>query len=435
MHFFAKCNIVNKIITFHCILCSIFSNFVLYQNLWYQPHIFTQHKCKDTTFMTISFNFEPIILILLGISLFIALIFILWEYLNLHSLKNCIKNSKSLNNNNREGVSVIIYADNDTENLSRNLNKFLSQEYPLYEIIIVNDGANEATNSLLEDMVGKTPNLRVTYTPNDARNLSRKKLAVMVGIKAAQYDIIITTNGNCVPVSNRWIESIAQHFNNGADIVIGHIQQQLSSRFNQHIYHYDTIKYLCHALRHKPYRGTSENLAYRKSLFFKNKGFSRSMHLHFGDDDLFINEIATRHNTSVEISHESLIQILQPNPDHEFSITHLRRKFTERMINSAAFPLFAIKSLLPLISSSTLIAAIALSYTNIVVYGFALLLLILTTTTHLHIYHRTGNLLKTSRANALVPFYTFAQPFFSLYYSIKSRQHTTYNYTWRPLHK
>ena len=123
----------------------------------------------------------------------------------MHSLKKCIKKSLSISKDNTEGVSVIIYADNDTENLSHNLHNFLSQDYPNYEIIIVNDGANEATNTLLEDMMQQAPNLRLTYTPNDARNLSRKKLAIMVGIKAAQNDIIITTNGNCTPVSNQWI--------------------------------------------------------------------------------------------------------------------------------------------------------------------------------------------------------------------------------------
>lgn len=385
--------------------------------------------------MNISFNLEPIILILLGISFFFALIFILWEYINLHSLKKCIKKSLSISKDNTEGVSVIIYADNDTENLSHNLHNFLSQDYPNYEIIIVNDGANEATNTLLEDMMQQAPNLRLTYTPNDARNLSRKKLAIMVGIKAAQNDIIITTNGNCAPVSNQWIKSIAKHFNNGADVVIGHTTLPLHSRLNHFLRQVDTVKYLTHALRHKPYRGISDNLAYRKSLFFKNKGFSHSMHLHFGEDDLFINEIANSRNTRVEITPESLIQVQQHNADHEFTVTKLRRLFTERMIRSAAFPLAIIKSLLPLLSTATMIAAIFFAFTNAVIYGAALLLLILGTTLHLLIYHKTGAILRTDRANIFIPFYSLVHPFIAFYYNIRSRRHTAYNLTWQPLHK
>lgn len=387
--------------------------------------------------MNISFNIEPIIFILTGISFAFAILFIIWEYVNLRTLKKCVQNSSSVKdngaNNKAEGVSVIIYADNDTENLSRNLPRFIEQDYPNFEIIVVNDGANEATKDLLESWECRYDNLHLTYTPDDARNLSRKKLALMIGIKAAKNDIIITTSGNCIPTSNQWISSIAQHFNNGADVVIGHVKYELKSAFNNFLFHQDALKHLVHAIKHKPYRGTSENLAYRKSLFFKNKGFSRSMHLHYGEDDLFVSEIATKHNSCVEISPESIISVEMPYPDHFFMTSKLRRAFTERMIHSIAFPLSTIKYMLPLISIATIIYSVALAFSNIIVISFAMLLFLLAVTAHILIYRKASNLLQTKCPLTLIPIFTITLPFSELYYNLKSRRHTTYNYTWQPL--
>jgi len=48
--------------------------------------------------------------------------------------------------------------------------------------------------------------------------------------------------------------------------------------------------------------GVGRNLAYRKSLFNENHGFVRHLNIPSGDDDLFVNEVAKRHNTRIEVS-------------------------------------------------------------------------------------------------------------------------------------
>jgi hypothetical protein len=53
------------------------------------------------------------------------------------------------------------------------------------------------------------------------------------------------------------------------------------------------------------YMGVGRNLCYKRSIFFKNKGFASHYHILSGDDDLFINETATSKNVSVEINPES----------------------------------------------------------------------------------------------------------------------------------
>ena len=49
-------------------------------------------------------------------------------------------------------------------------------------------------------------------------------------------------------------------------------------------------------------------MAYKKNLFFENKGFSSILNIEYGEDNLFINKIATRNNTSVVISPDSMVE-------------------------------------------------------------------------------------------------------------------------------
>jgi hypothetical protein len=60
------------------------------------------------------------------------------------------------------------------------------------------------------------------------------------------------------------------------------------------------MQYLGMAIRGIPYMGVGRNLAYRRSVFFTNKGYGAHNHLISGDDDLFVNTNALRSNTCVE---------------------------------------------------------------------------------------------------------------------------------------
>jgi hypothetical protein len=73
---------------------------------------------------------------------------------------------------------------------------------------------------------------------------------------------------------------------------------------------YDTMfigmQYLGMALAGLPYMGVGRNLAYRKSLFLDNRGFGPHLNLQSGDDDLFVNQLASRKNTRVNLSPGSI---------------------------------------------------------------------------------------------------------------------------------
>ncbi len=227
-----------------------------------------------------------------------------------------------------EGVTVILAAHNESYNLSQYLQALLSQDYPLYEVIVVDDGSEDSTRDVVERYMTSDPRLKMSFVPYGARVRSTKKLAITLAAKAAKYDYLLLTDADCVPESSRWISEMmsgfepstlkngvnralaAENSQHSTDIVLGFGAYFMHKSHLNRLVQFDTLfnglHYLGAALCGHPYMGVGRNLAYKKSLFFESGGFSHLMTTRAGDDDLFVNHVATRTNTSVVISRESL---------------------------------------------------------------------------------------------------------------------------------
>ncbi|MDO9154778.1 MAG: glycosyltransferase [Paludibacter sp.] len=207
-------------------------------------------------------------------------------------------------------VSVIICAKDEVDNLRKFLPFFLTQEYPDYEVIVVNDGSTDDTEILLNELKKTYPNLRSTFVPVGATNLSTKKLALTLGIKAAKNDILLFTDADCMPEDKLWIARMARNFTPGIDFVLGYGAYLHQKGWVNKLITYDTLfialQYLGFAFTGKPYMGVGRNMAYRKEVFFKQKGYASSLHLRSGDDDLMVNQAANRYNTKIEIAPDSV---------------------------------------------------------------------------------------------------------------------------------
>lgn len=204
------------------------------------------------------------------------------------------------------GVSVILSAHNEGENLSNYLQVLLTQDWPEYEVIVVDDESEDNTRAVIEQYMIHDPRLRFTFVPYGARVGSTKKLALTLAAKSARYDYLLLTDADCVPESRHWIREMMQ---GKKDIVLGFSPYFEEKGIINRIVRYDTLfnglHYLGAALCGHPYMGVGRNLAYRKSLFFESGGFSHLMNNKAGDDDLFVNHVATKMNTAVVLSQES----------------------------------------------------------------------------------------------------------------------------------
>lgn len=249
-------------------------------------------------------NTEVIILSILGITLLTQIIYYSTLYNRIHRHNLSANKGKIAFSTEYPPLSVIICAKDASKELEENLPSILEQDYPEFEVIVVNNNSSDESEDLLTLMENKYPHLYHTFTPDSARYISHKKLALTVGIKASKYDWLVMTETNCKPVSKDWLKLIARNFTNETDIVLGYSGYERGKGWFQRKVSFDNlfhaIRFLGFALIHKPYMGIGRNMAYRKELFFKNKGFSAHLNLQRGDDDLFINRIATSENTHVE---------------------------------------------------------------------------------------------------------------------------------------
>lgn len=221
-----------------------------------------------------------------------------------------LKATHSGGSDGREPVSVIICARNEDENLTEFLPKILTQEYPEYEVIVVNDCSWDNTETVIDEFAKIFPNLRKVNIKEDAYYKHGKKFAVMVGIKGAKYENMLFTDADCYPSSDKWLSEMAAGFSTKKEIVLGYGAYIKTKGFLNTLIRFDSfliaLEYMTAAMKGSAYMGVGRNLAYKKSLFFKHKGFSSHYHITSGDDDLFVNEAATPENTNVCISHNSI---------------------------------------------------------------------------------------------------------------------------------
>jgi glycosyltransferase involved in cell wall biosynthesis len=219
------------------------------------------------------------------------------------------KSSEAIYSNKKEPVSIIICARNEAENLTEYLPLILEQDYPDFEVIVVNDCSDDNSDKILEKLQEKYKHLRTTQIKHDEKFTHGKKLALTIGIKAAKNDLLLLTDADCKPNSKNWLALMQRNFTPQKDIVLGYGGYFAEPTFLNKLIRFDTfiiaLQYMSFALIGKPYMGVGRNLAYRKSLYIKNRGFASHAHLVSGDDDLFVNETANSKNTAVEFSHES----------------------------------------------------------------------------------------------------------------------------------
>lgn len=213
-------------------------------------------------------------------------------------------------------LSVIVCARDEEYNLSRNLTTLVQQRYhdaklqPRYEVIVVNDNSRDDTPFLLKQMEPGYPHFRFINLKQEAKGIPGKKYPLTIGIKGAVNENVVLTDADCKPASTLWLHYMSKGFRNGKEIVLGYGAYERYPGLLNKVIRFETffsaLQYLSFALSGIPYMGVGRNLAYKKELFFRHKGFLTHRHLPSGDDDLFINAAANRKNTSVVIHKDAI---------------------------------------------------------------------------------------------------------------------------------
>ena len=248
-----------------------------------------------------------ICLVLAGIfalCLIVQLFYYLFFYLRLAFHK------PKINNTDYFPVSVVICARDEAENLENFLPSVLEQDYPEFEVVVVNDCSEDETEDVLKRLANKYPKLRFTTIKKDEKFVHGKKLALTIGIKSALHEVVLFTDADCYMSGNQWIKEVVQNYSPSTEIVLGYGGYEKRKGFLNKFIRFDTffigMQYLAFAKAGLPYMGVGRNMSYKKSLFFKNKGFASHARLDSGDDDLFVNETASKRNTNIVFSSNSV---------------------------------------------------------------------------------------------------------------------------------
>lgn len=207
-------------------------------------------------------------------------------------------------------VSVIICSRDEAGNLAKNLPGVLIQQYQTtHEVIVVNDNSFDESKYILEEYQRIYRQLHLVELTQEARFIPGKKFPLSVGIKTAKYEIVLLTDADCVPASELWIEKMQEGFTNGTEIVLGYGALHKKKGFFNKLVRWETLhtalQYLSYAKAGLTYMGVGRNLSYKKTVFFRHKGFSSHNHVPGGDDDLFVNKAATKKNTAIVIDKDA----------------------------------------------------------------------------------------------------------------------------------
>lgn len=244
-----------------------------------------------------------ILLALFSVFLFIQLIYYVFIFSRLAFYNHRNTNAST------PPVSVVICARNETKNIRNFLHLVLEQDYPNYQVVVVNDCSWDDTGKALDEFEDAYKNLKVVTLLEQERYKHGKKFALSLGIKAAEHEILLLTDADCRPAGKNWLREMTKNITAEKEVVIGYGAYEKASGFINRWIRFDTvfnaIQYLSCAIGGNAYMGTGRNLCYKKSLFFKNKGFASHSHVLSGDDDLFINQVATAKNTVVEINSDA----------------------------------------------------------------------------------------------------------------------------------
>jgi glycosyltransferase involved in cell wall biosynthesis len=224
-------------------------------------------------------------------------------------------------------VSVVLTARNDAAWLKENLVYLLEQDYPNFEVVVVDYLSHDDTQFVLKLLKDYYPHLKVVPFKEDVNLFQGKKYPLSIGIKSAKNDILLLADPDCTPKNMQWLRGMVKGYaEKGTQIVLGFCGLKRTKTLLGVMQQYDNLSYSSHylgcALMGHPYTGSGRNLSYRRSFFFKQGAFIRHYSVAGGSDDLFVYQNATGDNTAVCIDSDAC---LSTEPKKTFGQWHRQR--------------------------------------------------------------------------------------------------------------
>lgn len=251
----------------------------------------------------ISVDYFSLLILILLIS------YLLWIYLFLYR-KSHFGRELKLDSKSIPGISVVVAARNEAENLKRLIPELLKQDYPCFELIVVNDRSSDQTERVIKQFQDSDARIRYSATPQEEFSgmFFGKKLALSIGIKTASYENLLFIDADCLPSSEQWISKVAPQFEEANMLVMLGMYQQTGGFLNQ-MQCFESFRIALNAgaftSRNRAFMSVGRNFAYRKSVFYQLNGFSQHIQLRSGDDDLFLQDYQNQNNSRIKTFYQA----------------------------------------------------------------------------------------------------------------------------------
>lgn len=391
-------------------------------------------------------QFSPIVWITAAVAV-ISMIYVAFPALNILRRTGLMRFSESADGAHLAAsglpnpkVSVIVYAFSGEDNLAQYLESLMTQDYPDFEVILVYDAGLEATAVIADRFAPLYPSLYITFLPPGSHNLSRRKLAFTMGMKAAKGEIVVTTAANCVIPSPSWLSGMVAPFceNASTEISLGVTRFDFDELRGPRRWYREfdsvmtTSQWIASAMRRRPYRGNGYNLAFKRALFFEQKGYARTINLENGDDDLFINDIANDRNTSVVLTPETLLTMSWgDSANRMWKEFKERYMFTSRWLPRRPFVMAAIASIARWLALLCSAAAIVLALPNLLPAYILGTMLIACAVMEVIAYRNAATALQANRLWVATPVFMLWRPIANAIFRISRYNHRQKNFTWQ----
>ncbi|WP_297035419.1 glycosyltransferase [Prevotella sp.] len=269
----------------------------------------------------------------------------------------------SVNDSDMPRITVLVLANNNAQALDANLSIILTQDYaPGYEVIVVGEKGDLPTEAVVEQYAHRG-HLYATYIPHRSLFMSKSKLAVALGVKAAHNEWIVMVNAECRPQSDVWLKTLASRMDSDANLVMGYSNYDSEARG---YYRFARLRTMCYMLRRAvgsvAYRTNGTNIAFRRSEFIAQEGYRGNLQLVNGEYDFIINKYAQPGQTRVVTAEDAWIREDCPTSkqwhDRDICYAHIR-KFLSR--STAPRTLFNFDMTMMYANYAALVASIVLS--------------------------------------------------------------------------
>lgn len=337
------------------------------------------------------------------------------------------------------GISVIVYCKDNSTALERMLPALLAQNFEAaYEVIVTVDGRSDRAQDVVTLLSAEHRNLRMTYVPDEAHALSRKKLALTLGIKAARYGYVVLTEANARINSYNWLMLVGRHFAIGKDVVIGTSYPVAEdggragaiTMFNMLA---DKVTYLSSAIAGYPYRASECNMGFRRDLFFGNHSFIESVGYMHGIDDMLLSSIATAGNTAVELAAQSQVGVKCSDLSRDYRADRLSHIFTGRHLSHRQRRVMGLGSAMMWIWLAATVAAGVMLWPNALPLMTAAAAGVVWIVPVTIAWRRASAALNVRVAGWKLPALLFIRPLTTLAARLGSRFNQKNNYTWSRL--